>query len=67
MKEIMKNTERYPAEQETGFIERAIARHLGNEPKKEFNLFSRRTATNLIRMKVYNHCTFYLGEDEGGD
>lgn len=67
MKAIQRRDENFPVLQDNNFIQEVIARHLSNEPKKEnnflSNIFSKRVTNNFIRIKVYEHCTFYLGKD----
>lgn len=67
MKDLQKRQENLPVNIGENFIQEAIARHMNNEPKKETNflsnIFSRRVTNNFIRIKVYNNCTFYLGND----
>ena len=68
MKNLQKRQDAYPANTGENFIQEAIARHLEPiEPRREnnflSNIFSKRVTNNFIRIKVYNNCTFYLGND----
>ena len=67
MKNLTKYEKNYPVNVGSKFIEEAIARYLSNEPKREINFFAKRTVTTIVRMRVYNHCTFYLGDREEED
>jgi hypothetical protein len=65
MKSLQRRDEGFPVQGDSGFISEAIQRHLSNEPKREFNFLSKRVSNTFINMKVYNNCTFYLGN--GGE
>lgn len=71
MNEIQKHKPNYPANIDGDFIREVIQRHLSNEPRREnnflSNIFSKRVTNNFVRIKVYEHCTFYLGKDEEED
>ena len=68
MNNLQKRGNDFPAIQDDSFIRDVIQRHLNNEPKREnnflSNIFSKRVTNNFMRLKVYHHCTFYLGKDE---
>jgi hypothetical protein len=72
MKNLQKREQFYPVDSGDNLIQDAISRHLGNiEPRREnnflSNIFSKRVTNNFIRIKVYNNCTFYLGNGEEED
>ena len=68
MNDIQKRDSDFPAIHDDSFIRDVVQRHLGSEPKREnnflSNIFSKRVTNNFIRLKVYHHCTFYLGREE---
>jgi len=67
MKAIQKRQDEYPANQDMGFVQEIIQRHLNKKPEREFNLFSRRVTNTFIKMKVYNNCTFHISGREEDD
>lgn len=71
MNEIQKHKTNYPVNLDGDFIKDVVQKHLSNEPKREnhylSDIFSKRITNNFIRIKVYEHCTFYLGKEEEGD
>ncbi len=68
MNKLQKYNNNYPVNLDANFIKELVQGQLNNEPKREnnflSNIFSKRVTNNFIRIKIYEHCTFYLGKED---